>query len=184
MRMTQVMVMLTLLLSGCAVESVRNYSDRPITDKNRGYALLSLGPADIGAEPIHYNVILRRIPNGEPVSILFTKGTFLLKGTPPDFTDNRITGAVYLVPLPDGNYEISEYRVYSPQTFSPLISLPFNINAGQITYIGRFMIGLGYENSIAVVLSTHTDSFIQDTEIARTKFPEAMASYPIKTINF
>ena len=178
MRTSALLVLLFILcLAGCAIDPVRNYADRPITAENRGYVLLSMGPANFHPDLIHYNVLLRERPAGKAISVLYTTGNLVVTATPPDFTSGTARGAVYLLELPAGDYEVYRFRVFGPQAFSPVLSIPFIVRPGQTTYIGRFMVGWVAGHGPRGV---HLDAFDEDVKIARKKFPEETA---LQTLN-
>lgn len=165
---------LLLFMAGCSIEPVQNYSKRSITNENRGYVVLSLGPANIlNRGMVHYNVHLREKPDGEPISVLFTRGELFVQSTPVDFSQGQLVGSVYVIELPAGNYEVTGYRFFRPNTYSPPVSIPFTVVPGQVTYIGRFMVGYRQISKALLADATHTDAYDEDMAIARRKYPSA-----------
>jgi hypothetical protein len=168
-----------LLLAGCTISPVVHSSSFGSSSPEKGYVLLSLGPAGHYPDVIHYNVIVRKVPNGTQSSILFTKGTLFASETQVDFADGNLPGALYHIALPAGRYEVLGYRVSRPNSFSPDISIPFTVEPGRTTYLGRFRVGLAWKNSSPSAFGELADRREDDLAIARRRFSQELATSPV-----
>jgi hypothetical protein len=184
LRMT-VVLFIALCATGCAVDPIRRFGDqRPMTQENTGYALLSIGPAKAPGYATHYNILLREKPDGKPVSVLYTKDAVFVTPTTPDFSNDAGEGAVYLIALPAGKYEVHRYRAFRTNQFnlfSPDVLSPFSVAAGQVTYVGRFMIeavwlGRNPNGPPVLIRGTQTVALDEDLAIARRKFAAELGS--------
>jgi hypothetical protein len=153
------------MVGGCTIPPIRSDLHEPTTDANRGYALLSFGPASAQHYTTHYNIRLANQANSEVVSILFTTGSLLVKPTEVDFSNRQGHGAVYLVELPAGAYYVERFRVYTPEAYSSIADIPFAIKPGQITYLGRFLVVRE-----ASVSARRLNTFQEDLDIAKKKY--------------
>lgn len=161
--------LLVAILSGCTIAPIETKLHVSTTDANRGYALLSFGPARSGYYATHYNIRFAGNGNADAVSILFTNGSLLVKGTPVDFSNREGYGAVYLVELPSGQYYVERFRVYPAEAYSSIADLPFEIKPGEITYLGRFLVVRGSAPD-PLVSARRVNAFQEDVEIAGKKF--------------
>lgn len=133
-----------------------------------------------------YTLLARNVATGQQVEFFYAdQSSFRYK---PDFIDNGADVQLFTTPLPEGRYEIWNYE-YS---FVPLLrfmeprrrpeqdfSLPFEIKAGQATYLGQFIavpsLGkpvLGMPNILAYYWEI-SDRRTRDIAQARLKLPEA-----------
>lgn len=164
------------VFSGCTIDPVRNYSETKITDGNRGYALLILGASTHDKAMIHHNVMFRERPNGKQISVLFTKGNEVVTPTPIDLNLESGPAAMYLVPLAAGQYEIYQFRVFRPNILSPETSIPFEVKPGEVTYLGRFMVGFHISRGLSSLGAIYSSSFEEDLILARKKFQTELSS--------
>jgi hypothetical protein len=168
------------LLTSCAAPPVAHF--RASSDNEtagRGYVLLSLGPANEPRGVIHYNLVIRKVPNGAETSVLFTKGVMLWEPTPVDYMDAGLPGAVYHVSLPAGQYEVLRYRVFRPQALSPDFSDRFAVEPNKTTYLGRFRVGLSRVDAIPAAFGERVNRYDADKAIALRRFAADLAAYPL-----
>lgn len=183
-----VILLCSLYLTACAVDPVRQSGGQiPLTDQNRGYALLSMGPAKAPGYVSHYNVLLKEKSGTNVVSVLYTKDAIFVKATHPDFVNETGEGALYLVPLAAGEYEVHRVRIFltnSYEAFSPVVSLPFTVRPSEVTYIGRFMIEPNWPGGNMflqpqALRAGYSSEYELDVEIARKKFSTEIANLKI-----
>jgi len=176
-------------LTSCATDLVRTAS-QPAAGKN-GWILLSLGPARSPVYVGTYNVILREKATGALTSVAFIKDGVFVKETAADFSDAQGEGAVYLVELPPGEYEVLNFRATLPQhsvESRPRIPIQVSVESGNAIYIARFLLqtdwvvlpGIVSEKPIYYKLKsvsgTVIDRYDTDVLIARAKFSEPFRS--------
>ena len=176
-----IVLALCCCLCACAVDQVRRSGDRQaITSQNRGFAMFSFGPAKARDYATHYNVLLRAKSDGSAISVLYTKDGILAAPTKPDFSNDRSEGAIYLVELPAGDYEIHRFRLFIPNyinLFSPDMLAPFSISPGSITYLGRLTVShTGRARDEMRLYANRSDAFQEDLALARNKYPEVLST--------
>lgn len=173
------------LLVAC-VGPVKQFGDhRPLTEANKGYILVGVGPARSQHQAGSYNVLYREVPEYATTSLLFNKAAGLIKLSVSDYADERGEGELQLVAVAAGDYELYQVRMFRNQVYSA-ISEPmgkrFRVEAGKITYLGRVHVAAQWKRqwnndyypealSAQVVVET-----AQDLERARTKFGETLKS--------
>lgn len=187
--------MLLLLLAACAAKPVVSGSNA--TAASKGYLLLSMGPAKADVYASVCNVVLRERATGALTSFAFVTGeAAFVAATKPDFADGRGEGALYLVELPAGSYEIANLRVaqtVSSATITDVSGSAFEVDQGGIAYLARVLISnewrytynalwnkqvvLGPGRSSAVLFDAF-DAFDADVALARAEFPELLAAMP------
>ena len=181
-----------LALGSCAPDSVRTTGPTAVGDT--GWILLSLGPARSPVYVGAYNVVLREKTTGALTSVAFIKDAVFLKETEVDFSDARGEGAVYLVAIPTGEYEVRNYRAALTQhaiEVPPSIPMHVIVAHGQVSYLARFLVqthwttkpGIFSEKPIYYALesvsATVVDAYETDIAVARKKFAETFRSIAI-----
>lgn len=165
------------LLTACAVDPIHKSGPKEQLSADKGYLLLSMGPAKLGA--LHYNVVLRQLATGTETSLLFTTGDELIKATPADYTESGLPGTVFHLPLPPGSYGIVRYRVHPPSTVAAGATERFTVVSGKTTYVGRFRVGRETVDGASKVKGEMLNRYEEDLAIAQKRFPEVLAAFPM-----
>lgn len=180
------------LLTAC-VGPVKQFGDqRPLTEANKGYILVGVGPARSIHKAAMYNVLYREIPENATTSLLFIKEAGLLKLSVPDYADERGEGELHLVAVAAGDYELHQVRMFRNQVysvFSDPIGRRFKVEPGKVTYLGRVYVAGQwkrqwnndhYPEALSAQIAVET---VQDMAKARAKFAEILKSVdPTKLI--
>lgn len=179
-------VLALLLMTACVTEmgGVKPSTQLANVDETTaGYALLSIsGPS--GTPFITWGLKLRQLQNWGMVDVDYD-GRGLSLGTKRDFTEGDTAGAVYLVPLPPGDYAIVDYYFFlqgMPGSYANYRSngpfaLPFRIETGKVTYLGDY-VGMPGRRALIGWSSIHgaywwvRDRQERDTGVARQKWPQ------------
>lgn len=183
---------LLMLVVACSGPLVR--STNKVTAENKGYLLLSMGPATDETYASMYNVVLRERSTGALTSIAFSTGEHpLWAPTQRDFSDKNGQGAVYLLELPSGEYEVANYRAAitaGNAATTPASALRFSVQKGQVAYLARFLVEVEwrtYYNALwsktvrdgpKVATAVVTDAYDADVAIARAKYPGELSAMP------
>lgn len=160
MRTTRALAFITGTLISAAI-AASQVADRPSGDQ-AGYLVVGLAAYDtMESRAIRYTLDYRRIGSSDTGSISFSPKKklelmpFLKQKT--DFQDDSEMGVVEVRRLPPGHYELFkidgalfggmvQWRWQSKNLFS----IPFDIEAGNATYVGHFQ---GHSTSVHSVLS-------------------------------
>jgi hypothetical protein len=154
-----------------------------IDETTAGYALLSIGGPS-GSPFITWGLKLEQMPNGGMVSVTFD-GRGLSLGTKRDYREDDLEGAVFLVPLPPGEYAIIDYHFshqtmpgsYSNYRAMQPLALRFTITPGKTTYLGEF-IGMPARRALIGWSTMHgaywwvRDQQTRDAALAQAKWPQ------------
>jgi hypothetical protein len=137
-----------LTLASCAVQQQGALVDRKLAEADPaklGVVVGSFGIKMTGREGGSQVLLLRRLESrGEDVTVLFQAN---MDDFPPDVRDNRSQATIFALKLPEGWYEIYNFRqtrpgVYgSSTTFSARgdFSFLFQIEAGKASYVGEYL---------------------------------------------
>jgi len=146
--------------------------------------LVSFGPSKGQEYATHYNVLLRKRPNGAPISILYTKDAIFVEKTKADFSDDLSEGALYLLEMAAGDYEIHRFRLFITNyinLLSPEIGAGFRVEPGKVTYIGRYATKrIGRDRDSMQIVTNSIEATDADIAIAMSKFPAVMNSLPLQ----
>jgi len=91
-----------------------------------------------------YTLEFRDIRSKETVFLPFN--AFAVGGTPIDFRDGKADVALFAFQLPEGRYELFNFelstggmKINTHRRMKDDISLPFDVKAGQVSYLGEFV---------------------------------------------
>lgn len=161
------------------MDPVAHFKQGPEDTAEKGCILISVGPATEQADLIHYNVMLRKLPNGTITSVGFTKMMKIEKLSEAIFEEDGKRGVVYHFCVPSGKYELFRYRVYRPHAVSPDFSETFEVQAHRTVYLGRFWVGLDLSGPAPKAAGKRVDRRQQDLELSARHFREQLARDPI-----
>lgn len=186
-------MLLGLLAAGCVTQMGGAKPSTELSHVNEataGFLLLSIGgPTD--SSFITWGLQVQRLDGPGDVDITYD-GRGLSLGTPRDYHEDDLAGAVFHVPLPPGQYAITGYTFFlqgmapgSYGTYQPAapLAIPFTIRQGQTTYLGEF-VGMPARRALFGWSSIHgaywwlRDQQTRDVAIARQKWP----ARPLDTI--
>lgn len=185
-RFLAVLLLLPLLATACVTEmgGVKPSTQLANVDKaTAGHALLSIGGPS-GTPFITWGLKLRQLQNWGMVDVEYD-GRGLSLGTRRDYSEDDTQGAVFLVPLPPGDYAVVEYYFfhqsgmgsYSSYKPSGPFALPFRIETGKTTYLGDY-VGMPAQRALIGWSSMHgaywwlRDRQERDVALARNKWPQ------------
>ena len=140
--MVRLVVILTLLLSGCAAELPNAYMG-----KDAGHVLIGIG--GVSAMRISsYTLFFRRIEDRHLPTAEQARGRFEFAAGFTHIRDYKTSseaGVVQIYMLPPGQYEVFSYRLYvgsllGETYYTPKepFSIPFTVTAGNTTYLGNY----------------------------------------------
>lgn len=117
--------------------------DRPPEKTGVVVGSIGLAKSDIGYH--RYSLIARDLATNEKLYFYFKRSGVL--DTPADFSDGRAQSAIFALRLPEGRYEIHNIEYFSVGLFGSEnrvtarrdFSIPFEIKAGEGTYLGEFV---------------------------------------------
>ncbi len=183
-----VVVVVSLAAAACVgVPGTANVSERlaAAPTEQTGTVVGSIGIVNKGTFHSRYALLARNLATNERVEFYFTHDGFVV--TKPDFREGRTEAALIALRLPEGRYAIEGYefrgmgidfnqrRTPAPQGFS----IPFEVKAGQATYIGEYLIVpviswrfLGAKGVRAMVWEI-ADRRDRDMALARQRRPDA-----------
>jgi len=145
--------------------------------KDAGYIVAGLG----AAKSAHYHVYAIFIENGTEVVDPYMPAqdmTYDVRyGPKADYEDEYEEGAVYILPVKPGKYHIENvFFSVGMATWKPkkLISIPFTVEPGRVTYLGNFKGKRTTEPSLLSFTPEFalSDRRITDLAIAKKKKPE------------
>jgi len=196
----------TVMLAGILLAVMGGCATRPTDDRKLdGYAVSgleeggclvgSIGKDLEGEDSAPFGwVFLEYGPIGEKVSEHIKFGHNGIVDTPVDTQMRGEVSAVFGVCLRPGEYELRNISLYYNNGMvekwykaRESFSIPMDVSAGQVTYIGRFIAhGLTGENVFGVPISaggyfTVEDAFEQDWSILQKRYP-LLQGHPTVTV--
>jgi len=169
---------LALVLAGCAgspYDIARKHDAlRDYQGADAGFFVASSG-AIKGSIFSNSSVTFRRRDTEDLVSIGYTPKRILsLGGEPADFESSKDSGIVIVKRLPPGEYEIQsaqgvQYGTYEyrcTKRLAPVVR--FTVHAGEVVYLGRYVVTSWRGNCLALAISDEQQS---DVAVAKTRVP-------------
>jgi hypothetical protein len=152
-----------------------------------GAVVGSIGIVRKGTFYRRYDLLARNLETNEQLRFQYTDDGFAV--TKVDFREDPTEAALIALPLPAGRYAIEDFqfigtnlRFQETRTEAPgRFSLPFDVKAGQTTYIGQYLVVpviswrfLGAKGVREIVWEI-ADRRERDLALARQRLPEAMS---------
>jgi hypothetical protein len=148
-----------------------------------GTVVGSIGLSKKGRGHHRYTLVASEIASKEKVQFYFKRSGIF--DTPADFDDARAEVAIFVLQLPQGRYHIHNFEYHSTglwgsefrQTAREEFSVPFEIVAGQTTYLGEFVAtpifgrNLFGAQVVAITYWEVSDKEARDMALARQRMP-------------
>jgi hypothetical protein len=149
-----------------------------------GMVVGSFGIKMTGQASGYQQLLLRRLESrGEDVTVSFQAN---LDDFPPDIRDGRCQATIFALKLPEGWYEIFNFRLTRPGVYGSTttyssradFSFLFQVEAGKVAYLGEYLsVPVTARNIFGAVQIPGPsyevgDQRARDLAFARTKWPE------------
>jgi hypothetical protein len=180
------------MLAACAVQQPGAMVDRKLTETDpakMGVVVGSFGKRVADKDFAYQNLLIRRLPSSkEDVTVTFQGN---LDDYPPDFNDGTTHATIFALRLPEGWYEICNFRLtqaggYATVTYFARgdFNFPFQVEAGKAVYVGEYLARvIQGRNFLGIPVTSGAyfeidDKRARDLEFAKTKWPDVDYSNP------
>jgi hypothetical protein len=141
-------LLLLVLLAACAVQSQGGMVDRKLAEADpakMGMIVGSFGKYVADKNFPSQSLLLRQLSSkSEDVTVTFAGN---MDDFPPDFSDGKTHATIFAIKLPEGWYEIYNFRLLQPGVYGSSttwsargnFSFLFQIEVGKATYVGEYL---------------------------------------------